>query len=834
MELQYNHKEIELKWQKRWAENPPYKAIDFSEKPKKYVLVMFPYPSGPLHMGHVRNYSIGDLIARYYRMRGFNVLHPIGYDAFGLPAENAAIERGANPKEWTLSNIEIMRKQLKQLGISYDWEREVITCLPDYYKWGQWIFLKFYERGLAYRKKSPVNWCPGCETVLANEQVIGGRCWRCDSEVTKKNLEQWFFKITDYAERLLEDLKLLEGWPEKVRVMQKNWIGRSEGAEVVFKVKETGEEVVVFTTRPDTLYGVTFFVLAPEHPLAEKLAEKAGLKDELEQLLEERQKERFSDYEEGVFEKKGFKTGFHVINPVNGEEVPIWVSNYVIAEYGTGAVMGVPAHDQRDFEFAQKFGMPIRTVIAPKDYEGNIEEFNVEQLGRAYEDEGIMINSGPFTGIENKKGIEEIIRFLEEKGIGRRAVSYRLRDWLISRQRYWGNPIPIVYCENCGVVPVPEDQLPVLLPDPEKVDFTVKGVSPLESVKEFVNTTCPKCGGPAKRETDTMDTFTCSSWYFLRYTSPDEQDKAWDYEKAKYWMPVDQYIGGIEHAVLHLLYSRFFMKVFYDMGLVDYVEPFTNLLTQGMITKDGAKMSKSKGNVVSPEEMIEKYGADATRLFILFAAPPEKDLEWSDHGVQGAYRFVRRVYQLSLKASGLAPAAKTSLIYDSAETLSAEDLRILKKLHLTIKKVTEDIEKDFAFNTAISFLMELVNDFEDYLKLENPKPEVAFEVMEKVSLLLAPITPHLAEEIWSILGNEGSVHTQPWPEPKEEFLVVEEATVVIQVNGKVKDRIQVPVGSSEEEVLEKALKSEKVLKAIAGKEIKKKIFVQDKILNIVI
>ncbi|MCX7832235.1 MAG: leucine--tRNA ligase, partial [Actinobacteria bacterium] len=612
MTNEYNHKVIEQKWQEEWQKNPPYRSVDFSEKPKKYVLVMFPYPSGPLHMGHVRNYSIGDLIARYYRMKGFNVLHPIGYDAFGLPAENAAIEKGANPKDWTLSNIEIMRKQLKQLGISYDWEREVITCLPDYYKWGQWIFLKMYERGLAYRKKSPVNWCPKCETVLANEQVVNGKCWRCDSEVTTKNLEQWFLKITDYADRLLKDLELLQGWPLKVRTMQKNWIGKSEGAEVVFKVKETGEKVTVFTTRPDTLFGVTFFVLAPEHPLATDLSKMSGKEDQLRLLIEERQKIKFLDLEEGAFEKKGFFTGFHVINPVNNEEIPIWVSNYVLAEYGTGAVMGVPAHDQRDYDFAVKFGLPIRTVIAPENFEGDPSNFDVRNLGCAFEEYGIMINSDRFNGISSKEGIQKVTEYLESINAGRKAVSYRLRDWLISRQRYWGNPIPIIYCENCGIVPVPEEDLPVILPEPEKVDFTIKGVSPLASVEEFVNTRCPKCQGPAKRETDTMDTFICSSWYYLRYTSPDENDKAWDVEKAKYWMPVDQYIGGIEHAVLHLLYSRFFMKFFYDIGLVDQVEPFSNLLTQGMITKDGAKMSKSKGNVVSPEEMIEKYGADAT------------------------------------------------------------------------------------------------------------------------------------------------------------------------------------------------------------------------------
>jgi len=829
----FNHEEIEKKWQEIWEQNPPYKAVDFDQKPKKYVLVMFPYPSGPLHMGHVRNYSIGDLIARFYRMKGYNVLHPIGYDAFGLPAENAAIERGANPKEWTLSNINIMRRQLKQLGISYDWEREVITCLPDYYRWGQWIFLKFYERGLAYKKKSPVNWCPSCETVLANEQVIGGRCWRCDSEVTKKNLEQWFFKITDYAERLLEDLELLDGWPEKVRVMQRNWIGRSEGAEIVFKIKETGEEVPVFTTRPDTLFGVTFFVLAPEHPLAEELAEKSGQRAELDQLLEEKQKLSYAELEEGRFEKKGFDTGFHVINPVNGEEVPIWISNYVLAEYGTGAVMGVPAHDQRDYEFAIKFGLPIKTVIAPEDYEEGPDNFDVVRLGQAYDEPGVMINSGQFNGMKNEEAKEKIVAYLEEKCLGKKKVSYRLRDWLISRQRYWGNPIPIIYCEKCGIVPVPEEDLPVLLPEPEKVDFSVRGISPLASVEEFVNTTCPQCGAPAKRETDTMDTFTCSSWYYLRYTSPNREDSAWDKETASYWMPVDQYIGGIEHAVLHLLYSRFFMKVFYDMGLVKYVEPFTNLLTQGMITKDGAKMSKSKGNVVSSEDMIQKYGADATRLFILFAAPPEKDLEWSDRGVQGAYRFVKKLYDLAVRVSS-SGRLEVEGLYDRLNSYSEKDRKMLSLLHKTIKKVTDDIEKEFAFNTAISFLMELINEFEKFLKEKDANPEVAAEVMRKVALMIAPITPHVAEEIWHLMGGAYSVHQQEWPKPIEELLVESEVVVVVQVNGKVKDRIKITRGLKKEAVLELALKSEKVRRALEGREVKKVVFVPDKILNLVV
>ncbi len=834
MSAEYRHREIEQKWQEIWNENPPYQAVDFDSKPKKYVLVMFPYPSGPLHMGHVRNYSIGDLIARYYRMKGFNVIHPIGYDAFGLPAENAAIERGANPKDWTLSNISIMREQLKQLGISYDWEREVITCLPDYYRWGQWIFLQFYKRGLAYKKEAPVNWCPGCETVLANEQVEDGKCWRCGAEVIKKKLDQWFFKITDYAERLLNDLSLLEGWPERVRVMQRNWIGRSEGAEVNFEL-EDGRKIPVFTTRPDTLFGVTFFVLAPEHPLSYEICSETGKLDELENMIKEAQKITSIEREEDAFEKKGFFTGKYVINPVNGDRVPVWIANYVLMEYGTGAVMGVPAHDQRDYDFAVKYDIPIKTVIAPEDLsEDERMKFDVRSLGHAFEEEGIMINSGDFDGLKNREGIKKITEYLESTGKGRKAVSYRLRDWLISRQRYWGNPIPIVYCKKCGIVPVPEDQLPVLLPEPEKVDFSLKGVSPLSSVEEFVNTECPKCGGPARRETDTMDTFTCSSWYFLRYCSPHNEDAAWDVDKANYWMPVDQYIGGIEHAILHLLYSRFFMKVFYDMDLVNYAEPFTNLLTQGMITKDGAKMSKSKGNVVSPEDMINKYGADATRLFILFAAPPEKDLEWSDRGVQGAYRFVRRVYRMASEIVSLEGYSKDLSISNETHELTALDRKLISKLHLTIRNVTRDIEKDFGFNTAISSMMELSNELEEYLKSENPKASVALEVIKNLVIMLAPIAPHLSEEVWHMLGYEYSVHKQPWPEYSEMHLDSGTVEIVVQINGKVRDRITVEKGISQEMLVELIMKNSKAGEMIKGKEIRKTIFVPDKLINFVV
>ncbi|WP_287007293.1 leucine--tRNA ligase, partial [Candidatus Aquicultor secundus] len=639
MAERYNHKAIEEKWQKRWGEEDIYRTVEDPSKPEKYILEMFPYPSGNLHMGHVRNYSIGDVVARYNKMNGYNVLHPIGYDAFGLPAENAAIKRGIPPQKWTFSNIESMREQLKQLGLSYDWSREVVTASPDYYKWGQWMFLKFYERGLAFRKKATVNWCPGCETVLANEQVVAGVCWRCGTPAELRELEQWFFKITDYAERLLDDLELLDGWPERVRIMQRNWIGKSEGAYVDFQIKGSDRKITVFTTRPDTLYGATFFLLAPEHPMVDELVKgtdyEAGAREFRHKVARETEIDRTSAEKE----KNGFFTGVYVINPVNGEELPVYLADYVLMGYGTGAVMAVPAHDQRDFEFATKYGLPIRIVIQPAG-----EMINPTMMAQAFEGEGVMVNSGPFDGTPQTEGVKNVTEYLQKKGVGEPAINYRLRDWLISRQRYWGNPIPMVYCEKCGLVPVNEDDLPVILP--ENIEITGVGGSPLSRDADFVNTTCPKCDGPAKRETDTMDTFIDSSWYFLRYCSPHEDTLPFARDAVDYWMPVDQYIGGIEHAVLHLLYSRFFTKVLYDMGMVSVVEPFVNLLTQGMVIKDGAKMSKSKGNVVDPGKIIGKYGADTARLFILFASPPEKELEWSDRGVEGSYRFLNRVWRL--------------------------------------------------------------------------------------------------------------------------------------------------------------------------------------------
>ena len=637
--MKYDFAEIERKWQKRWETEGVFKREEDPNKEKYYMLEMFPYPSGNLHMGHVRNYSIGDVIARFKTMQGYNVIHPMGWDSFGLPAENAAIERGIHPDKWTRSNIDTMREQLKGLGFSYDWSREIATSSPEYYKWTQWLFLQFYKKGMAYKKKSSVNWCPSCETVLANEQVVNGGCERCSTEVTKKELEQWFFRITEYAQRLLDDIDKLEDWPEKVKIMQKNWIGRSEGAMVSFQIQGFDEKIEVFTTRPDTIYGVSSMVLAPEHPLVPKLVEGTEYEEPVKEFRKRMEHLSEISRTSTEAEKEGLFIGRYVINPMNGKEVPLFIANYVLMDYGTGAVMGVPAHDQRDFEFATKYNLPIIPVIKPRD-----ESIDMDNLDQAFEADGVMINSGPFNGLDSKQGITKVIEYMEAKGIGEGKVNFRLRDWLISRQRYWGAPIPILYCDKCGMVPVPEEDLPVLLPT--DVKFTGKGNSPLSTSESFVHTTCPKCGGSAKREVDTMDTFVCSSFYFLRFTDPNNHDHPFNMDKTKYWMPVDQYVGGVEHAILHLLYARFFTKVLYDMGLSPVEEPFSRLLTQGMVLKDGAKMSKSKGNTVSPEEIIAKYGADTARLFILFGAPPERDLEWSDQGVEGSFRFLNRIWRL--------------------------------------------------------------------------------------------------------------------------------------------------------------------------------------------
>ncbi|HOL17754.1 MAG TPA: leucine--tRNA ligase, partial [Bacillota bacterium] len=813
----YNPAAIEEKWQRFWAENNYYRSEVDDSRPKYYVLEMFPYPSGKLHMGHMRVYSIGDVLARYLRMRGYNVIHPMGWDAFGLPAENAAIDNRVSPAEWTFKNIAHMKAQQNRLGVSYDWEREVTTCLPDYYRWTQWLFLLMYKRGLAYKKKAAVNWCPGCETVLANEQVEGGRCWRCASEVEPKELDQWFLRITDYAERLLNDLSLLEGWPERVKIMQQNWIGRSEGAEIVFKLQDfPGEEIRVFTTRPDTLYGVTYMVLAPEHPLVKLLVAGTDREQEVMEFVDRIKRESEIERTSEDSPKIGLFTGRYAVNPVNGEAVPILVGNYVIMGYGTGAVMGVPAHDQRDFLFARKYNLPVRVVIQPPG-----EDLHGDTMIEAYIGEGIMVNSGPFNGLPNTEGMKQITNYLKERGAGDFKVTYRLRDWLISRQRYWGAPIPIVYCDRCGTVAVPEDQLPVELP--LKVELSGDRVPGLDHYESFVKTICPECGGPARRETDTMDTFICSSWYFLRYTDPQNEQAAFDPRRANYWMPVDQYIGGIEHAVLHLLYARFFTKVLHDAGLLEAVEPFTRLLAQGMVYKDGAKMSKSKGNVVSPDEIVARYGADTGRLFILFAAPPEKDLDWSDQGVEGCHRFLRRVWRLVEEVAGQKE-------WSDSPAGPAEEA-LARAAHAAVKKVTEDIEQRFNFNTAISAIMELVNAIYTYRQEKAPAAQhraTLCEVMDKLILVLAPFAPHLAEEAWQMLGHNPSVHCQTWPSFNPAMLQRQEVEVVIQVNGKVRGRVTVPAGLSEEDLLARARENERIAELIQGKEMVKAITVPDK------
>lgn len=819
-EKAYKHLEIEPKWQKVWEDTGAHKTIDDESKPKYYTLEMFPYPSGEgLHMGHVRVYTIGDVIARYKRMNGFSVLHPMGADAFGLPAENAAIERGVNPREWTLKNMDNFIVQQKKLGGSYDWDRYVGTCLPEYYKFNQWLFLLFYEMGLAYKKEAAVNWCPSCNTVLANEQVEDGKCWRCDSEVTKKNLSQWFFKITKYADRLLDDLDQLDGWPEKVRMMQKNWIGKSEGAEIVFTVPElNNEKLPIFTTRPDTLYGVSYMVVAPEHPVVPRLIEGKENEGVINQFIDELKKQSEITRTSTDAEKIGYFTGSYAKHPLTGKEVPIWVANYVLMDYGTGAVMGVPAHDERDFSFAKKYNLPINIVIQPKD-----RELNLAEMTNAFIEDGILVNSEQFDGIGNREAIQKISKHLEEMGEGKLTTTYRLRDWLVSRQRYWGTPIPMIYCDDCGMVPVPQDQLPVVLPDGVKFDGKH---NPLTTLDSFVHTTCPSCGKPAHRETDTMDTFVDSSWYYLRYVSPKEENKPFDSREANKWLPVDQYVGGIEHAVLHLLYSRFFTKVLYDAGLVSFEEPFNSLLTQGMVIKDGAKMSKSKGNVVSPNEIIEKYGADTGRLFILFAAPPDRDLDWSDSGVEGSYRFINRVWRLVNQHID----AITNQQEYKVETDEEKELR--RMIHVTIKKATEDIGKRANFNTAISSIMELVNKLYSYP--DNANKGLLKEAIETVVLLLAPMVPHVTEELWQTMGHENSVHQMQWPTFKEEYLVLDEVEIAIQVNGKVRGRIVVSTQATKEQIEEAVLNNERLNDWTQDKQVKKVIVIPGKLVNIVV
>ncbi len=815
--MKHDFKLIESKWQKKWEEEGIYKTTEDYNKPKYYCLEMFPYPSGNLHMGHVRNYSIGDVVARFKRMNGFNVLYPMGWDGFGLPAENAAIQHGVHPYKWTWSNIANMRSQLKQLGLSYDWDREVATCHPEYYKWTQWFFLLLYNRGLAYRKKAVVNWCPSCATVLANEQVVNGACERCKSEVIKKELEQWFFKITDYADELLNDLEKLPGWPDKVKAMQQNWIGRSEGVEFSFTAEKTGDKIPVFTTRPDTVYGVSYMVLAPEHPLVDTLSAGTEYESAVKSFKNKMGKYNEIDRTSTETEKEGMFIGAYAINPMNDEKVPIWIANYVLMGYGTGAVMGVPAHDQRDFEFAKKYDLPIKVVISPEE-----QLLNSDEMTEAFVDEGILVNSDRFNGLNNLEAITSIGQYMSDAGIGEFKVNFKLRDWLISRQRYWGAPIPMVYCDKCGVVPVPEHDLPVLLP--EDVEFNPRGTSPLQECHEFLHTTCPKCHGPAQRETDTMDTFMCSSWYFYRYTDARNEKSAFDKQKVNYWMPVDQYIGGVEHAILHLMYSRFFHKVTRDAGLVEADEPFENLLTQGMVLKDGVKMSKSLGNTVSPGEIIEKYGADTARLFILFAAPPERDLEWSDQGVEGCYRFLQRVFRL---------VQELSHKLSDGERVEKYDRDIRRLIHKTIKKVTEDVSERFNFNTAISAIMEMVNGLNAH-KDSGVSKVVIKEALDNLLLLLAPFAPHITEELWHDLGHKKSIHMMPWPKYDVEALVQDEIEIVVQVNGKVRDKMNISAEANEDEMREAALKQEKLVSFLEGKKIVKVITVPKKLVNIVV
>ena len=819
----YSPQAIERKWQDIWAKAKAYRMEPDELKEKYYVLEMFPYPSGNLHMGHVRNYSIGDVLARFKTMRGYNVLHPMGFDSFGMPAENAAIKHGVHPAEWTYSNIDNMKRQQESLGLSYDWEREVVTCRDDYYRWTQWIFALFYKNGLAYKKKASVNWCDNCGTVLANEQVVDGRCWRCDSEVHKKDLVQWFLKITDYADELLADIAKLKGWPERVKIMQDNWIGRSEGVEFSFDVEGMDEKIAVYTTYPHTSYGVTYLVLAVEHPLVEKLIkgkpDEAKLRDFINTTRNKSHMERTAN----KVEKLGRPTGAYAINPFNGKSVPIWLADYVLFEYGTGAVMGVPAHDERDWEFATKYGLEKIIVV-----DNNERTLKLSDMDNAFVDDGVIVNSGHFDGLGSQEAKAAFIDWIEEQGFGERRVNYRLRDWLISRQRYWGAPIPIINCDKCGEVLVPDEELPVRLP--EDVSFDQGVVSPLADRDSFTGCTCPKCGGRARRETDTMDTFMCSSWYYYRYTDPQNEELPFARDKVNYWAPVDQYIGGIEHAILHLLYSRFVTKVLRDAGLLDFDEPFTNLLTQGMVIKDGAKMSKSKGNVVSPEEIIEKYGADTARLFILFAAPVERDLEWSDRGVEGAFRFLNRIWRI---VEHFESDIKTVGDHYDVTALAPHEKELRRVLHQTIKKVTEDIDNRFMFNTAISAIMELVNAL--YLAKEKGiAGALAKEVCGAALKMLAPFAPHITEELWHKLFKSTSIHQESWPNYDESALVQDEIEIVLQINGKVRDKVTIAASLTKEEMEKIVLDLPRAKELTACKTVVKVIGIPKKLVNIVI
>ena len=848
---EYNPHEIEPRWQKVWAETGAHKATEDTSKPKRYVLEMFPYPSGDIHMGHVRNYTIGDVTARYYAMRGYDVLHPMGWDAFGLPAENAAIKHNSHPAKWTYANIETQKASFKRMGFSYDWDRTVVACDPEYYRWGQWIFLQMYKRGLVERRNSPVNWCPNCKTVLANEQVTEGECWRCHGAVEKRDLTQWYYKITDYAQELLDDLDQLKGWPDPVKQMQANWIGRSEGAEVDFELipaegKDDGQTITVFTTRPDTLFGCSFFLLAPESPLVHDLVCGTEYEAEVMALVEGAAKVSAVERAQGDREKHGAFTGRYVINPVNGEKVPVWVADYIVADYGTGAVMAVPCGDQRDFEFARKYDLPIIPIILGEDDPlypelNGVQERKVTTVDweKSYEAEGVLVQSGKYTGMVGGKhspAVDAIIGDLEAQGKGKKSVQFRLRDWLISRQRYWGNPIPIIYCDDCGIVPVPEDQLPVTLPK----DIDLAAGETLATHEQFAQCTCPKCGKPARRETDTMDTFTCSSWYYMRYTDPHNTELPFSPDRVNRWMPVDQYIGGIEHAILHLLYSRFFTKVLRDMGMLDFDEPFTNLLCQGMVLdENGEVMSKSKGNVISPEDMIAGYGADAVRAYILFMAPPDKELQWNEDGLAGMYKFLNRTWRMVNDLAGKAGEETSFQAGAKAEEAKKAHDELLRERHRVVGKVIDDFGRN-NFNTAIAAIMELVNATGDYLRKNSAEDRAANvelaafdkEIAEVIVKLLAPMAPHWAEELWQdVLGNETSVHKEAWPEFDPNAAKASEVELAVQVNGKVKAKITVATDAAEDAIREAAL--EAIVDATAGKDIKKVIVIPGRLVNVV-
>lgn len=848
---EYNPHEIEPRWQKVWAETGAHKATEDTSKPKRYVLEMFPYPSGDIHMGHVRNYTIGDVTARYYAMRGYDVLHPMGWDAFGLPAENAAIKHNSHPAKWTYANIETQKASFKRMGFSYDWDRTVVACDPEYYRWGQWIFLQMYKRGLVERRNSPVNWCPNCKTVLANEQVTEGECWRCHGAVEKRDLTQWYYKITDYAQELLDDLDQLKGWPDPVKQMQANWIGRSEGAEVDFELipaegKDDGQTITVFTTRPDTLFGCSFFLLAPESPLVHDLVCGTEYEAEVMALVEGAAKVSAVERAQGDREKHGAFTGRYVINPVNGEKVPVWVADYIVADYGTGAVMAVPCGDQRDFEFARKYDLPIIPIILGEDDPlypelNGVQERKVTTVDweKSYEAEGVLVQSGKYTGMVGGKhspAVDAIIGDLEAQGKGKKSVQFRLRDWLISRQRYWGNPIPIIYCDDCGIVPVPEDQLPVTLPK----DIDLAAGETLATHEQFAQCTCPKCGKPARRETDTMDTFTCSSWYYMRYTDPHNTELPFSPDRVNRWMPVDQYIGGIEHAILHLLYSRFFTKVLRDMGMLDFDEPFTNLLCQGMVLdENGEVMSKSKGNVISPEDMIAGYGADAVRAYILFMAPPDKELQWNEDGLAGMYKFLNRTWRMVNDLVGKAGEETSFQAGAKAEEAKKAHDELLRERHRVVGKVIDDFGRN-NFNTAIAAIMELVNATGDYLRKNSAEDRAANaelaafdkEIAEVIVKLLAPMAPHWAEELWQdVLGNETSVHKEAWPEFDPNAAKASEVELAVQVNGKVKAKITVAADAAEDAIRETALKA--IADATAGKDIKKVIVIPGRLVNVV-